>query len=246
MLTPLTRWTAIKERTDREEMLDAGEGSIDEVRQSLRDLDRINRWLGGRAPLHRFLYPRIAARKGAEPVRVLDVGAGSAAASITIARWAVKNRLAVNIVAFDNNERHLAIARQAVRGRPSIRLLRGDARALPFAEDSFDFVLSTLLLHHFDPGTLGAMIPALLRISRGRVILNDLVRDQVPEIFFKATTAVFARSPLTRHDGRVSIRRAYTPREMRWILDQAGQPRARIYTHGLYYRMTVVIDKGSR
>jgi SAM-dependent methyltransferase len=246
MLMAPTRWTSIPERLDREEMLDAGKGSMEEVRRSLGDLDRINRWLGGRTPLRRFLYPRVAARQGGGPIRVLDVGAGSGATSIAIARWAAENRLPVDIVAFDNNERHLAIARQAVRGRPSIRLLRGDARQLPFADDSFDFVFSTLLLHHFDPSVLRAMIPALSRISRGRVILNDLVRDRVPAIFFAATTRVFARSPLTQHDGPVSIRRAYTPGEMRRILKEAGLPRARIYTHGLYYRMTIVIDRGSQ
>ncbi len=243
--TVLSRWTAIPKRIDHEEMLDAGQGSLQEVRRSLADLDRINRWLGGRAPLRRFLYPRMAALRLGRPVRVLDVGAGSGSASIVIAQWAVENRLPVEIVAFDNNERHLAIAANAVRGRPGVRLLRGDVRSLPFAENAFDFVFSTLLLHHFDPGTLRTLIPALSRISRSSVILNDLVRDRVPAIFFSATTPVFARSPLTQHDGRASIRRAYTPREMRGILKEAGLPRARIYTHGLYYRMTVVIDKES-
>jgi SAM-dependent methyltransferase len=245
MLTAITRWTTIPERVDREEMLDAGKGSIEEVRRSLNDLDRINRWLGGRLPLRRFLYPRMAARRGGEPVRVLDVGAGSGAASVAIARWAAGIRLPVDVVAFDNNERHLAIALNALRGRTSIRLVRGDARKLPFTDGSFDFVFSTLLLHHFDPQALRTMIPAFSRISRGSVILNDLVRDRAPAAFFAATTPVFARSPLTRHDGPVSIRRAYTPSEMRRILDEAGLPRARIYTHGLYYRMTIVADRGS-
>lgn len=241
----LTRWTAIPKRVDHEEMLDARRGSLREVQRSLADLDRINRWLGGRAPLRRFLYPRMAAQRQSRPIRLLDVGAGSGATCITIARWATEHRLPADIVAFDNNERHLAIALKAVRGRPGIRLLRGDARELPFAENAFDFVYSTLLLHHFDPAALRTMIPALSRVSRCSVILNDLVRDRVPAIFFAVTTPVFARSPLTQHDGRVSIRRAYTPREMRRILDAAGLPGARIYTHGLCYRMTIVIDKGS-
>jgi len=245
MLIPLSRWTALPKRLDCEEMLDAGQGSFQEVRESLRDLDRINRWLGGEAPLRRFLYPGIAGQAGGKPVRVLDVGAGSGATSIAIARWATEKKIPVEIIAFDNNERHLAIARKAVRGRPGIRLLRGDARRLPFAEGSFDFVFSTLLLHHFDSNTLGTMIPALQRIARSGVILNDLVRDRVPALFFAAITPIFARSPLTRHDGPASIRRAYTPREMRRILDAAGLQRARIYTHGLYYRMTIVIGKGS-
>ena len=46
MAAMLTRWTAMPERVDREELLDLGHGSIEEVRRSLADLDRINHWLG--------------------------------------------------------------------------------------------------------------------------------------------------------------------------------------------------------
>jgi ubiquinone/menaquinone biosynthesis C-methylase UbiE len=235
-----TRWTP--ERFDREELLDLGHGSIGEVRRSLSDLDRINRWLGGRAPLRRFLFPRMTAA-ARRPLRVLDVGTGSAAGAVEIARWARRQGISTQLVALDRSGRHLSMAREAVRGFPEIRFTQADVFDLPFADESFDFVCSTLLLHHFAPAALRQLLPKLWRLSRGSVILNDLVRGRVPAWFFAASAPFFARSPLTKHDGHASIRRAYTPGEMRRILDEAGLSQARLYTHGLYYRMTIVMDR---
>ena len=102
-----------------------------------------------------------------------------------------------------------------------------------------------LFLHHFSRAELPAMLSALKAVCRGALVLNDLVRDRVPHVFFRMSVPVLARSHLTRHDGEVSIFRAYTPSEMRAILADAGFASARVYTQGLYYRMTV-IDGGEQ
>jgi len=243
MIPLLSRWTAIGERVDEEELLDLNEGSLDEATQSLNDLTRINRWLGGGAFLRKYLFKRIRRAGGRKPVSILDIGTGAATTPVAIARWARRNQKTVCIVALDNNARHLRIARQAIAGYSEIELVRSDANALPFRGDAFDFVISTLFLHHFKPETLSEMIPLFVRACRGAVLLNDLVRDRVPCLFFRLTGFFLARSPLTRHDGRVSLLRAYTIPEMRAILDEADCRQARIHIDWIYYRMTIVSEK---
>ena len=240
MIPLLSRWTAIRERVDEEELLDLNEGSLDEVAQSLKDLTRINRWLGGGAFLRKYLFKRIRRFDGEKPVSILDVGSGAATTPVAIARWARRNRKTVRIVALDNNARHLRIARHVIAGYSEIELVRSDANSLPFRADAFDFVISTLFLHHFKPATLSEMIPMFVGACRGSVLLNDLVRDRVPYLFFRLAAPLLARSPLTRHDGRVSLLRAYTGVEMRAILDKAGCRQAGIHIDWIYYRMTVV------
>ena len=239
----LYRWTALPERVDRDEWLDLGNGSLEDVGRSLADLARINRWLGGDAALRRLVFPAMLRLPRSGPIALLDVGTGSAAVPVAIARWARKHHVDVRITALDSNPRHLAFAQNQVGGFPEIRLISGDLRSLPFAPHQFDIVLSTLLLHHLPPRSLQAVLPSLARLCRGALILNDLVRAWPPLAFFRLTAPLFARSHLTRHDGRVSVARAYTPVEMRSILDQAGLPDAKIHTHGLYYRMTVVWER---
>lgn len=226
----------IRERVDREELLDAGGVSGDDVRRSLSDLERMHRWLGGGAALTRFLYP--CARPGA---RVLDVGCGSGLVSAEIRRWSDTSGKCARLTALDRSPLHLAIGLE--RGHLSAgSRVSGDAFALPFPDRSFDFVVTTLLLHHFAPGALRRILAELARVCRGRVIANDLIRDWVPALFFRLSTPFFARSWVTRHDGWASVRRAYTPEEWRALATELGWRGARVATHGLAYRMTLVYD----
>ncbi len=246
MIPLLDHWTAIPTRQDRPEWLDLHRGSLADVRQSLSDISRINRWLGGRAALRRFLFPRMRQAATKRRLRILDVGTGSAAVPLEIVRWARRHEIRVEIVALDNNPRHLSVAREEVSAYEEIQLLAADVTAIPFPPASFDFVLSMLFLHHFSRGELVELLPALKAICRGTLLLNDLVRDRVPYLFFRMSAPVFARSRLTRHDGEVSIFRAYTPSEMRSILAGADLGSARVYTQGLHYRMTVIHDNSER
>jgi hypothetical protein len=47
---------------------------------------------------------------------------------------------------------------------------------------------------------------------------------------------------MARVDGFTSIRRAYTPAEMRSMLGKAGLEPAGIHIHRLLYRMTIVAE----
>ncbi len=243
----LNKWSAIPERIDQPELLDLNHGSLEEAHGNLAHIARFGRWLGGDLALRRFLFP-LMRRWPRRPIRVLDLGSGSAAAALAMARWAERHGIDVHIVALDCNRRHLAAARGALAGQAGpaggrIQLLAADALALPFRPGSFDFVVSSVFMHHFAPTALMAMLASLGAICRGTLVMHDLVRNQIPLLMFRLVVPLFTRNHLTLHDGAVSIRRAYTPREMRSIAAQAGLVDARVHTHGLLYRMTLVTGK---
>jgi 2-polyprenyl-3-methyl-5-hydroxy-6-metoxy-1,4-benzoquinol methylase len=227
-------------RIDGEEWLDQGHGTPEAIDQSLADLRRINRWLGGMRGLARHLYPRIR-KCQTTPVRVLDLGAGGCTISETMARWARQASIPLHIVALDLRQRHLQWARKNLLAWPEIAFLQGDVLALPFAEGCVDFVISSLFLHHFTAEALIQMLPTWACLARRSLIMMDLVRHPAPYWFMKATSPVFARSGMTRHDAAVSIRRAYRPQELQRIAEAAGFEQARVYTY-FPYRMLLVID----
>jgi SAM-dependent methyltransferase len=115
--------------------------------RNLRDLVRINRWLGGqRALLHvlrKLVHPQ-------ERFSVLDVGAASGDMGKCI-RSRYKNAV---VVSLDHRIAHL---RRAAPPR-----VVADAFALPFRQHSFDFVFCSLLLHHFSHPHAVALVGELL------------------------------------------------------------------------------------
>jgi SAM-dependent methyltransferase len=234
------RWW-LETRIDGEEWLDQGNGTPEAIDQSLADLSRINRWLGGMRGLAGHLYPRIRAC-GAKHVRVLDLGAGGCTIPAAMARWARHERVPLRIFALDLRHAHLQWAWRSVQTWPEIALIQGDVLAPPIAEGSVDFVVSSLFLHHFTAAALIQVLPKWARLARQSLIMTDLVRHPVPYWFMKAASPVFARSAITRHDAAVSIRRAYRPEELRRIAQEAGLAQARVFTY-FPYRMVLVIDR---
>jgi 2-polyprenyl-3-methyl-5-hydroxy-6-metoxy-1,4-benzoquinol methylase len=227
-------------RIDGEEWLDHGDGTPEDIDASLEDLSRINRWLGGMRGLGRYLYPRLRACRSV-PVRVLDLGAGGCTIPATITRWARQESIPLHIVGLDLQQRHLQWARRHLLEWPEITFVQGDVAALPFAEGCVDFVISSLFLHHFTADTLVQRLPTWTSLARRSLIMTDLMRYPLPYWFMRATSSVFARSSITRHDAAVSFRRAYRPHELQGIMTAAGFGQARIYTH-FPYRVVIVID----
>jgi hypothetical protein len=72
--------------------------------------------------------------------------------------------------------------------------------------------------------------------------MSDLVRGYLPLVAFHSIAPLLARNALTRHDGALSIRRAYTPDELAHMARQAGIENARVYAY-FPWRMTLVVEK---
>ena len=229
-------------RVDETEWLDRGQGSAADVAANLDEMWRLNRWLGGLSALTRHLYPRLRAASASGPSSVLDLGTGSAQVPLAIARWARDHHRAVNVYGVDWAARNLDAARRRTRGDPQVGLLLADTQRLPLAEHSVDYVISSLFLHHFQPEPAVELLHAAFRVARRALIMTDLVRGRLPWLAFTLVQPVLARHPFTRHDGRLSIRRAYTPAELRGLAASAGLPAARVYTHWPW-RMTLVVER---
>lgn len=201
MLTP--------ERVDTEELLDEHDAPRAEMERSLRDLRRINRWLGG-VSIYRRLLERAA------PLRsVVDVGAGTAD---QVGSVDVPMRIALDFK-FD----HLTYLRDA----PVHRVV-GDARHLPFRDDSIDAVTSAHFFHHFSPEDNVVILREALRVARKAVVINDTRRHYAPLLFIRLVSALRLVGRITRYDGPASVRRGYTIDEARAIAQRTGAGRAEV------------------
>jgi len=192
-------------------MLDEGVPD-EEALRSLADIRFVNRWLGNRGRLASLVRPYLEASPRA---RLLDVGCGSADIPAYLLRQASRPLVAVGV---DIKMLHLEAAPREVRR------VRADVRALPFAPRSFDVVMASLFLHHFDAGEVADVLRGLFALTRGALVINDLRRARLPYAFAKATFPLLLRSRVSRNDGLLSIRRAFTPDELAAAFSEAHIP----------------------
>jgi ubiquinone/menaquinone biosynthesis C-methylase UbiE len=210
------------EQKDIAELLDLGAGSEAERRASLRDLRRLNRWLGGTAASQKEVAGLIR-RLGGKELSLLDLGTGSADLPQSLAAWAERRGVRLRAIGVDCKLEHLAVARTITSlRRPRVHLACADALHLPFHDGAVDIVHSSLFMHHFRPPALVALLREAARVSRRALLMNDLVRDPVLFALLRWPGRLVMRSPITRHDALASVRRAYTPAELQQIAQEAG------------------------
>jgi len=209
------------DRRHEPEILD-GNGLPDElVWRAYRDIARIHRWLGDTHFMIR------AIRRDCDRVRrILDVGCGTG-----LVLEHVRRKLRVEGLGVELN------LRRAITTNP---VLQADAirDSLPTADVAFSMHLG----HHLSEGELVDLIRNVGRYCR-RFILLDLVRHPLPSVLFRIFVAPFV-CRIVALDGQKSIRRAYTPDELRHIAAAAlvnSGGSFRQYVAPLYARQVVDI-----
>lgn len=213
------------------ELLDEDRGTPQQVRDSLADLQMLNRWFGGAATTTSLLR-QVARTKSLSQMSFLDVAGASGDIAAAAHKSLARGGIALATTVLDQAASHLAAGTET----PAIC---GSALALPFRDQAFDIVGCSLFLHHLEPSGIIQFVREAMRCARHAVILNDLRRSRLHLVAAQAGRLIY-RSPLTRHDAPVSVRRAYTVEEMREILVQAGYPHAE-FRHHYFFRMAVLI-----
>jgi ubiquinone/menaquinone biosynthesis C-methylase UbiE len=218
----MRQFWSIPSRIEGEELLDEAGHDLAELAASLRDVRRVNQLFGGLRTVRTTLPHLLAMTPPERTVTILDVATGSADIPINVVRWARQQDRTVDITASDFSEDILAIAARRVANYPNIHLLQCDAREVPFADASFDIVLCSLALHHFSPPDAVRVLAEMDRLSRVGFIVNDLARSRPGYIGAWLVGRLATRNRITQHDAPLSALRAYTPDELRALLETAG------------------------
>jgi ubiquinone/menaquinone biosynthesis C-methylase UbiE len=192
---------------------------------NLRDLRRINRRFGGAQLSVRALRALVTETRGdgLEALHVLDVGAGACDIPLRLTTAHGPWR-SLKVTAVDNRPEILDAATRvepALAARPDVELLVADGRSLPFPDGAFDVAHASLVIHHLAPIDAQAFLRELARVARLGIVVNDLERSAVHWLGAWLVLHAMTRNAFTLHDGPLSVRRAYTQREMRGLLEAA-------------------------
>lgn len=208
---------------DTPELLD---GPLDDpvaLAANLRDLRRFNRLFGGTRLSRQALAALVGDRTG--PVTLLDVGTGGADIPVALVTRPRRHGPRLKVTAIDNRAEVLAAAvagRADLASLDGLRLALGDGRALDDPDASQDIVHASLVLHHLEPDEAVRLLREMGRVAAVGVIVNDLARSRLAWVGAWLAGHVLTANRLTRHDAPLSVRRAYTAREMGSLMAQAG------------------------
>jgi ubiquinone/menaquinone biosynthesis C-methylase UbiE len=131
--------------------------------------DLLTRVLGMR-PVYDEFVSQVELFDGAQ---VLEIGCGTG----NITQRLKRAQPGAQVTGVDPDPRALARAGRKLRTAADIRFDRGYAQELPYADESFDRVLSSMMLHHLDDDVKGAAVAEAFRVLRpgGNMHVVDIV-----------------------------------------------------------------------
>jgi SAM-dependent methyltransferase len=208
------------------ELLDGPLDDAAALAGNLRDLRRVNKWLGGTGLTSRALEALAgsAAEAGAA-ISLLDVGTGAADIPLTlIETWRRRGRR-LEVTAIDERPEVVAAARASdprADATPRLSFAVADGRSLPYPDTSFDVAHASLVLHHLEPADAVALLREMGRVSSRGIIVNDLSRTHLSLAGAWLLAHLATVNRYSRHDAPLSVRRAYTLAEGHALIAAAG------------------------
>jgi 2-polyprenyl-3-methyl-5-hydroxy-6-metoxy-1,4-benzoquinol methylase len=200
------------------ELMDRPQPVSAELERDLQNIRRLNRWFGSYQLILFFLRRWI---KTGERLRIVDLATGSGDIPRLIADHARRVSANVRIDAIDQQAATLEIAKKLSANYPNIDFVQ--ANILQWnPPERYDIVLCTMALHHFSEADAVKILRRCRELSRKFVLVSDLRRGWLGTVGVHILTATIFREPMTKHDGRLSMARAFSLSEMRSLAESAG------------------------
>jgi len=228
------------------ELVDAGDYTGDEIRDNLADLRFFNKWLGGARLMRRQVAPLMGGVPAGSSITLLDIATGSGDIPAVIASWARGRGVTMHPLGLDVSADVLGEARRRhIAGDSIPHFVRAASVRLPHADASIDFAISSNFLHHLDDDAALATLREMKRVARRGVVVIDLMRTRAALSLVWLATRITTTNRLTRHDGPLSVARAFTVAELGRLVDKAGFSGAIVRRAGPV-RMVMVWNAGGR
>jgi ubiquinone/menaquinone biosynthesis C-methylase UbiE len=208
------------------EWMDAPDADPIELRRSLDFIRRINNALGYTKTSITYLKKFSRTWQPGQHIRILDVATGSADIPRAALTWGKSAGFDLRLTGIDFHPKTIRIAAEET---PGMKLVQANALSLPFADASFDYVMTALFLHHLSDEETIAVLKEMNRVAARGVIVCDLLRNRRAYAWISLFTLFSI--PMVKHDGRASVAHAFTKNEILKLAAAAGLDYATYHRH---------------
>jgi SAM-dependent methyltransferase len=192
------------------------------LRACLHDLAEANRVTFAYRATLRWLGQFASSANAETPLHLIDIGCGGGDMLRTIERWAALKQIPLRLTGIDTNPDCIRAAAEFTPPESKIQWVTGSAYTFDAFFQPVDLVISSLFTHHLQNDEILRFLRWMEQTARRGWFINDLYRNPVAYFGFKALSAAAAWHRFVRHDGPVSIRRGFLPREWRAYLKDSG------------------------
>lgn len=190
------------------------------LHKNLRELDMLNRHLGGHAISLAGIKELMTDRS--KLYHIVDLGCGSGDVLKYIARWARANQFRVKLTGIDNNPQAIKYLEEQSAAFPEISGVVADYTQFLEKTTAVDIVHCALFCHHLEDQALHELFSSLKVQARIGFVINDLQRNPLAYYSVWLLTRLLNGSALSKHDGPVSVLRAFKRKEIAGLLQKAG------------------------
>ncbi len=208
-----------KERSQLPEKMDQPDVPVADIHQALRELETINKLLGGYNVIFNALN-KIDFRD--DVVSILDLGCGGGDILRAVADWAKKKKIKVKLTGIDWNPVMTSFAVANAKDYPEITFKTMSIFDDALLSEEAHITMNTLFCHHFSNEEIKVLLKRMMELSSVAVIINDLHRNWFAYYSIKYITAVFSKTYLVKYDAPLSVARSLSRKEWEAILNDTG------------------------
>lgn len=227
------------QRSNAVEIMDDLDCDGEVVHQTLRELEFINRTLGGNQITVDGVNSLLQNHKSLTPLEIIDLGCGGGDMLLLLSKkFPAKN---MKLAGIDANPHIVEYARRN-GGNSNITFECTNILSEEFESKTFDIAIATLFFHHFSFEELVNVLKKLYSHVKVGIVINDLHRHPLAYYSIKLLTKLFSKSAMVKFDAPLSVLRGFSKKEIEYMLNKAG-----IKTYSLHwqwaFRWKVVIWK---
>lgn len=210
-------------RSEELELMDDFSIQGDLLRDTLDQLGRINKWLGGNRITLDGIRALLNGQSKKRKFTIVDLGCGHGDMLRKVADFGRANGYQFKLIGIDANVDAIAYANQLSQSYEEISYLSWDIFSDEFKALRCDMVLCTLFLHHFsDSDIIDVLKQSSYQTSLG-IVINDLQRSKIAYVLF-CLLGIVISNYMVKKDGLTSILRAFKKSEIVKISEQLGLP----------------------
>jgi 2-polyprenyl-3-methyl-5-hydroxy-6-metoxy-1,4-benzoquinol methylase len=203
------------------EIMDDLEVGGEILKQTLRELRTINKFLGGNHVTTSGLKILLKGDKKRK-YTIADVGCGGGDMLRVMADWASKNGYDCQFIGIDANEHTIGMAKENLKNYPNVSFLTKNVFDKEFESIKVDVFTCTLFTHHFTDEELIILTRVFNKGASLGLVINDLHRHPLAYYSIRLLTALFSKSPMVQNDGPLSVLRGFSRKDIKHILQEAG------------------------